>query len=235
MQQGRKRPHSRERPDNTGIKSGVDALSLTGTKRQPQMQSRQLTLLCSCMDRRTEDTAVDVNKSALIVIIVCSSAMLSTALLPRIIYAEESANNQLSTGTPASLQEPQAHSSSPYRATTLTTHAKSRYETLWGVDSLDVKTVESGQMVRFSYLVLDPIMAAQLNDKKASPSLIDEQAHVSLEVPVVDKVGQLRQTSTPEAGRSYWMVFSNKGGHVKRGDRVSVVIGRFRADGLLVR
>jgi hypothetical protein len=30
------------------------------------------------------------------------------------------------------------------------------------------------------------------------------------------------------------MAFSNKGRLVKRGDRVSVVIGQFRADGLVV-
>jgi hypothetical protein len=29
-------------------------------------------------------------------------------------------------------------------------------------------------------------------------------------------------------------LFSNKGGYVKRGDRVTVVIGKFRADGLVV-
>ena len=38
----------------------------------------------------------------------------------------------------------------------------------------------------------------------------------------------------PVAGKSYWMAFSNKGRLVKRGDRVTVVIGPFRADGLVV-
>ena len=44
----------------------------------------------------------------------------------------------------------------------------------------------------------------------------------------------MRQNSTPEEGKSYWMAFSNKGRMVKRGDRVSIVIGNFRADGLIV-
>jgi hypothetical protein len=30
------------------------------------------------------------------------------------------------------------------------------------------------------------------------------------------------------------MLFSNKGGYVKRGDKVNIVIGKFRADGLVV-
>jgi hypothetical protein len=53
-------------------------------------------------------------------------------------------------------------------------------------------------------------------------------------VPLMDKVGKLRQSSPPEAGKTYWMLFSNKGGHVKRGDKVNIVIGKFRADGLVV-
>jgi hypothetical protein len=53
-------------------------------------------------------------------------------------------------------------------------------------------------------------------------------------VPSLEKVGQLRQSATPEAGKVYWMAFSNKGRLVKRGDRVNVVIGTFRAGGLVV-
>ena len=108
------------------------------------------------------------------------------------------------------------------------------YKAVWGIDALSVKLVESGEMIRFSWRVLEPGKASVLNDKAAEPSLIDPQAGVSLVVPKMEKIGQLRQTSTPEAGKSYWMAFSNKGRLVKRGDHVSVVIGQFRADGLVV-
>jgi hypothetical protein len=50
----------------------------------------------------------------------------------------------------------------------------------------------------------------------------------------LEKVGQLRQSSTPIEGKVYWMAFSNKGGRVKRGDHVNVVIGNFHAEGLVV-
>jgi hypothetical protein len=83
--------------------------------------------------------------------------------------------------------------------------------------------------------VLDANKAKALNDKKNEPFLIDPQAGVKLVVPSLEKVGQLRQSATPESGKSYWMAFSNKGRLVKRGDHVSVVIGRFRADGLVVQ
>ena len=108
------------------------------------------------------------------------------------------------------------------------------YESAWGVDSFRVKWAESGEIVRFSYRVVDPERAAALNDKKAEPTLIDPQAGVSLVVPQVSNIGKMRQTSTPKAGMTYWMAFSNVGRRVKRGDRVDVVIGHFRAIALEV-
>ena len=106
---------------------------------------------------------------------------------------------------------------------------------VWGVDSLSVRLAESGEMVRFTYSVVDPDKAKVLNDKKVDPFLFDPRAGVRLVIPSLEKVGMLRQTtSTPVVGKSYWMAFSNKGQAVKRGDRVNVVIGSFRAEGLVV-
>ena len=130
-------------------------------------------------------------------------------------------------------QEPPARTTSRYRPG-MPARARNYYQSNWGVDSFTVRSVESGEMIRFSYKVIDAEKATQLNDKHNEPSLLDEQANVRLVVPTLEKVGQLRQSSTPEAGKIYWMVFSNKGGHVKRGHRVSVVIGKFRVDNLLV-
>jgi hypothetical protein len=108
------------------------------------------------------------------------------------------------------------------------------YKLVWGVDSLGVRSAESGEVIRFSYRVLNPERAKTLNDEKAEPSLIDPRAGVSLVVPSMEKVGKLRQSESPEEGKSYWMAFSNKGRPVKRGDRVNVVIGTFHAEGLVV-
>ena len=113
--------------------------------------------------------------------------------------------------------------------------AREYYALVWGVDSLSVKSAESGEIIRFTYRVLDASKAHVLNDKKNEPSLIDPQAGVKLVVPTLEKVGQLRQSSAPESGKAYWMAFSNKGRYVKPGHRVTVVIGNFRADGLIVR
>jgi hypothetical protein len=108
------------------------------------------------------------------------------------------------------------------------------YKIVWGIDSLRVKWTESGEVIRFSWRVLDAELAKVLNDKKVEPSLVDPQRGVGLVVPTMEKIGQLRQSAPPEVGRSYWMAFSNKGRLVKRGDRVNVVVGPFRAEGLVV-
>jgi hypothetical protein len=82
--------------------------------------------------------------------------------------------------------------------------------------------------------VLDPEKAKPLNDKKIEPILICPQKGLKLEIPSMEKVGKLRQTSAPEAGKSYWMAFSNSGRLLKPGDRVDIVIGNFHAQGLLI-
>lgn len=123
-----------------------------------------------------------------------------------------------------------------YRPERFSRRAELHYGLVWGVDSLSVKWTEQGEVIRFAYRVLDANKAQALNDKKAEPSLIDPQAGVRLVVPSLEQVGLLRQAprGKPEPGKSYWMAFSNKGRLVKRGDHVSVVIGQFRADGLVV-
>jgi hypothetical protein len=121
-----------------------------------------------------------------------------------------------------------------YRPDRFAGRAGKYYQLVWGVDALAVRLAESGEVVRFSYRVVDPDRARALNDKASEPSLVDPRARVRLVVPTMEKIGQLRQTGAPEAGKAYWMVFSNKGRPVKKGDRVDVFIGPFQARGLVV-
>jgi len=137
-------------------------------------------------------------------------------------------------GAQTATKAPAAQTASRYKPNRFAGRAGKYYELVWGVDSLSVKWTESGEVIRFTYRVLDADKAKALNDKKSEPFLIDPKAGVKLVVPSLEKVGQLRQSSTPEAGKAYWMAFSNKGRLVKRGDHVKVVIGKFQADGLVV-
>jgi hypothetical protein len=113
--------------------------------------------------------------------------------------------------------------------------ARGYYAIKWGVDEMSAKLTESGQLVRFTYRVIDPKKAAQLQDRSAAPSMLDGRTHAALQVPTMEKVGPLRQAMGAEAGKAYWIAFSNKGFPVKQGDEVSVTIGTFRADGLIVQ
>jgi len=53
-------------------------------------------------------------------------------------------------------------------------------------------------------------------------------------VPRLEQLGNLRRRAPPEAGKFYWIAFSNNGHPLKLGDRVNLVIGAFHAEGLAV-
>ena len=123
---------------------------------------------------------------------------------------------------------------SPFRPQRESSKAQNYYVSRWGVDDLKVRSTNSGNLIRFTYRVVNTALAQALNDKRNTPAMVSQRARVVLKVPVMDKVGPLRQSMPPEAGKEYWMVFSNKGNFVKPGDRVDVLIGSFHADGLVV-
>jgi len=103
---------------------------------------------------------------------------------------------------------------------------------VWGIDSLKVKYTESGELIRFSWRVLDAAKATPLNDKAVERSCSTRKPGSSWWSPN-GEVGKLRQSSTPIEGKSYWMIFSNSGRRVRPGDRVTVQIGQFHADWLV--
>ena len=124
---------------------------------------------------------------------------------------------------------------SRYSAGAMPASARNYYASIWGVDQLTAQLAESGQLVRFSYRIVDPTLAKALLDKVSNPSLLDERAHAVLSVPTMEKVGPLRQSGAVEGGKTYWVLFSNRGQVVRDGDRVSIVIGSFRVDGVVVQ
>lgn len=182
------------------------------------------------MNRRFESIRVTALRSSSLLALAAAiawGASAPVALAQAVAAPAQAPGASGATGKPAG--EP-----SHYLPNRFAGRAGMYYKEVWGIDMLNVKWTESGELVRFTWRVLDPDKARALNDKKIAPSLEDPQASVSLVVPVMEKVGQLRQSAAPEAGKSYWMTFSNVGRLVKRGDRVNVVIGGFRAENLVV-
>jgi len=124
--------------------------------------------------------------------------------------------------------------SSPYRRMKLSERAREFYPAVWGIDRLRVSSTSSGNLIRFSYRVLQPKLAKALGDHESTPYLYAPRSHAMLQIPTMEKIGQLRQLNAAEADKEYWMAFSNKGNLVRPGERVNVIIGKFHADGLLV-
>jgi hypothetical protein len=166
-----------------------------------------------------------MNRKLTTSVVLVGGILLGSVLVPT-VAAQSS--------TPAAKPAP---ASTPYRnqPDRLAKRAVAYYESVWGIEAPNVKAVESGVILRFSFHVLDPEKAKILNDKKLSPALICPEKGVKLVIPEMDNVGILRQTSTPEAGKSYWMAFSNSGRLLRPGDRVDIVIGDFHARELLVQ
>ena len=114
-----------------------------------------------------------------------------------------------------------------------------RHKTLmkrqWGVEVVGVRSTAAGYMLEFRYRVIDPRLAKPLFERRTKPVLLDEETGSRFVVPTPPKTGALRNSNPPLAGHTYWMFFANPGGFVKPGRRVSVLIGDFRADGLVVQ
>lgn len=92
-------------------------------------------------------------------------------------------------------------------------------------------------MLDFRYRVVDPDKAVPILDFKVKPYLVDHKSGAKFAVPNPPKVGSLRQTTRsgkPVANRVYCVLFANPGRLIEAGNKVTVVIGDFRAENLTV-
>jgi hypothetical protein len=99
----------------------------------------------------------------------------------------------------------------------------------WGVELVAMRSTAAGHMVDFRYRVLDAKKAAPLFKRQTKPYLIHQASGKVLAVPNTAKLGSLRNSNTPQEGRTYWMFFGNHHRIVQKGDKVTVAIGDFRA------
>lgn len=104
----------------------------------------------------------------------------------------------------------------------------------WGIEVTAIHTAAAGNMVDFRYKVLDAEKAVVLFSKKTKPYLIHQKTGKVLAVPRTAKVGPLMSSYHPKQDRIYWMFFGNQTKLVQKGDQVTVVIGDFKAENLVV-
>ena len=110
-------------------------------------------------------------------------------------------------------------------------------EEQWGVRIESIRTSAAGNLLDFRYRIIDPDKALPLVERKNKPYLIDQESGKTLGVPSGAKIGPLRQTvryGKPKEDRIYFVLFGNPGGFVKPGNKVTVVIGDFRVEDLVV-
>jgi hypothetical protein len=116
--------------------------------------------------------------------------------------------------------------------------AAERLRDRWGVEIVAIRPTAAGTMIDFRYRVTDPAKARPLMDRTLKATLIIDATGEELGVPIPPKVGPMRQTvryGDATAGRVYFMFFANPGRRVVPGEKVSIVIGEFRAEHLIVQ
>lgn len=107
-------------------------------------------------------------------------------------------------------------------------------EEKWGIKVLSMRLTAGGYMLDFRYRVGDAPKASPLFSRKINPYLIDQASGAKFMVPESPKVGALRQTKEPVAGKNYFIMFANPGKYIKKGSKVTVVIGDLKAENLAV-
>lgn len=137
---------------------------------------------------------------------------------------EDGGRTQVSTAPPPAAHEATHHP-----------REKTYFKRKWGVEVMYVQQTAAGRMLEFRYKVLDAEKAKPLFERRTKPVLIDTETGAKLTVPVPPTTGALRNSNPPIAGRVYWMFFSNPGKLIKPGRHVSIEIGEFRVNDLIVK
>jgi hypothetical protein len=123
----------------------------------------------------------------------------------------------------------------PFTTHSVTEAQRLATEQQYGVSILGVRMTAAGHMLDFRYRVLDTSKAGRLIRPKMGLALIDQATKAEMSVPVMDKVGALKQTRShlfPD--RTYSVLFSNRAGVVKPGSKVSIQFGDLTLDNLIV-
>jgi len=109
-------------------------------------------------------------------------------------------------------------------------------EERWGVKIASLRTSAAGNLLDFRFRIIDPEKASYLVDRRNKAYMIDQASGKVLSVPTTAKVGPMRQTvryGLPKKDRIYFILFGNP--HlIKPGDKVTVVIGDFKVENIVV-
>ena len=119
----------------------------------------------------------------------------------------------------------------------LETASIEQIEKEWGIRIISLSITAGGYMMDFRFEVVDESKSKIFFDHRIKPKLVVEKSNAVLPVPMAAKVGAFRPTDRGgniKAGKIYYIVFGNPDSHVKSGDKVTMVFGDFKAEGMTV-
>lgn len=136
----------------------------------------------------------------------------------------------------AVLGQPVVASVSKGKATPRQESAAAKMEKRWGVRIVGLRRTANNYMLDFRFKVVDPKKVGEIMDRKVRPEMRVEGKDIKVNVPVTAKLGSLRQTTKfAQANRNYFMLFANPGHRIKKGDMVTIKIGKFMAKHIVVQ
>lgn len=104
-----------------------------------------------------------------------------------------------------------------------------------GIKPLGILLTVAGTMLEFRYIVVDSEKSQAVFDRRNKTYLVDQASGSGFDVPSDTKLGPLRSSSrNPVPGKEYFIMFVNPGRLVKRGNKVTVVIGDQKIENLTV-
>jgi len=140
-------------------------------------------------------------------------------------------------GPDAKWQPPPMPEPAPFATVDLTPEQVKELADKWGVELLGMRLTTAGYMLDFRFRVMDADKALPLFDHRIKPHIVAERSNIKLPVPMAAKVGAFRPTNRGKnikADKTYYMIFGNPDRHVKVGEKVTVVIGDFKVEHLMV-
>jgi hypothetical protein len=100
-----------------------------------------------------------------------------------------------------------------------------------GVRVVRVAVTAGGGLLDVRYQVVDAGKAGDLHDAATPPAVVDERTGAPIEGLLMGHAPH----SSPKAGVSALLIFINPGNAVRRGDRVSLVLGGARLEHVVVQ
>ncbi len=105
------------------------------------------------------------------------------------------------------------------------------FEEETGVRITRLAITSGGGMIDLRYLVIDPDKAIVVHEQDNPLAVMDEASGLVYDKPWMDH----GHSGDFQTGVIYYTLLLNQGGGIKRGDRVTVIIGGYRLEHVIVQ